>query len=569
MLVRIDKIFSVKTLTRKPRILKADFFWALIRSGYLPEELPPVITTKYFSDHCKANHPYWLANYKKIIKLSTIYDIFSVPRATTGRRLLALVNPIAQLGLSLIISENRASIKKVMSRSSISLYENIEHINEGKAFKGLNFENWHKYQDAISSEYPFAVKADISRFFYTIYTHSIPWAVFGKNFAKKNYKQSNFKAHWSNELDIAIQSCQSRETFGIPVGPDTSRIVSEILMSGIEQENDFLKGLKLSKAVRLIDDIYIGENSYNDALNTLDEVKNALLRFNLQVNEDKTLVTETKMVFDEYWKRDFNEHLLPRSKKISDKNKVKLIVDAALHHCKIEKSELPAIWACRRLISISESINDKISLVDAFFRLGRDFPSTSKHVAEFLINNKINLSESKTIERISTLVKSAIAFNYSKKNDLEFSWMLLIAGIYSIKLNQTDFGKIDYVPGSIAFAIIGLLRQHSILDFPLSVWDWRPRFKDGGIYGKDWLPMYESVLRRWTTDKKIIALVKSCPYFSVLLVDKVSFLDDSIFKVSKIDFKRRKFVVSETKSKVAPIWLKGVDFWRNLSNYQL
>jgi hypothetical protein len=147
--------------------------------------------------------------------------------------------------------------------------------------------------------------------------------------------------------------------------------------------------------------------------------------------------------------------------------------------------------------------------------------------------------------------------------------MLLIAGIYSIKLNQTDFGKIDYVPGSIAFAIIGLLRQHSILDFPLSVWDWRPRFKDGGIYGKDWLPMYESVLRRWTTDKKIIALVKSCPYFSVLLVDKVSFLDDSIFKVSKIDFKRRKFVVSETKSKVAPIWLKGVDFWRNLSNYQL
>lgn len=556
-------------LTRKPRILKADFIWALIRSGYFPEELPPVITTKYFSDHCKANYTYWLTNHKNIINLSTIYDVFSVPRATTGRRLLSLVNPIAQIGLSLVISENRISIKNAISRSSISLYETIENINDGKAFNGLNFEKWHEYQDAISSEYPFAVKADISRFFYTIYTHSIPWAVFGKDFAKKNYKSSKFKAHWSNKLDIALQSCQSRETFGIPVGPDTSRIISEILMAGIEQENDFLKGLELSKAVRLIDDIYIGENSYDDALKTLGEVKNALLQFNLQVNEDKTFVTETKVVFDEYWKKDFNEHLLSRSKKISDKNKVKLIVDTALYHCKMEKSELPAIWACRRLISISGSINDKTSLVDAFFRIGRDFPSTSKHVAEFLINNKTNLSESKTIERISTLVRNAIAFNYNKKNDLEFSWMLLIAGIYGIKLKKTDFGTIDYVPGSIAFAIIGLLRQHSILDFPLSVWDWRSRFKDGGIYGKDWLPLYESVLRRWTSDKKIIALVKSSPYFSVLLTDKISFLDDSILKVSKIDFKRRKFVVTENKPKLAPIWHTAFDLPRRFSNYNL
>ncbi len=314
------------------------------------------MTAKFFSEHCKLNYSYWNSHLNDLIRLNTEYDIFSVPRATTGRRLLALVNPAAQLGLSLIISENRAAIKKKMSRSSISLYDNNENINNGRAFKGLNFDKWHDHQDGVSSKYPYAVKADISRFFYTIYTHSIPWAVWGKNRAKQSYRLGWFRAHWSNQLDMAIQACQSRETFGIPVGPDTSRIISEILMSGIEQESGFSKNLNFSKAVRLIDDIYIGENSRDDAQKTLDSIESALWMYNLQLNEEKTFISETKFIYDDYWKRDFDELKFHNLTKITDKKKIKYIVDAALYHCEREKTELPAIWACRRLISLSGSL---------------------------------------------------------------------------------------------------------------------------------------------------------------------------------------------------------------------
>jgi hypothetical protein len=536
-----------KLLARKPRVLKTEFLGALLRNGYIPEEVPPIVTAKFFSAHCKSNYAYWLSQHDALIRLSTEYDIYSVPRATTGRRPLALVNPAAQLGLSLILSENRQAIKEKMARSTISLYDTQENIAENKAFSGLNFEKWHELQDSISSKYPFAVKADISRFFYTIYTHSIPWAIWGKDKAKQNYRKGWFKAHWSNKLDMALQSCQSRETFGVPVGPDTSRIVSEILMSGIEDESGIMSGLDYSQAVRLIDDIYIGKNSKDDAQKALDEVESALWKYNLQLNEEKSSISETKLIYDDYWKRDFDEIKFRNSRFVTDKKKIKHIVDAALYHCEKENSELPAIWACRRLISLAKISKDDMAFVDAFFRLGRDFPSTTKHVAEFLVNNKARLSQPEIRERIEQWIKSLIKYNYGNKNDLELSWVLLIAGIYVINLDKNDFPNFDYVPGSVVFAILGLLKQHGILEFPLGTWDWRSRFKESGIHGTDWLPLYEAVLRKWTKDRKLVGSVSSCPHFSKLLADNVTFLDDNILKVSKIDFRKRILRVSGAK----------------------
>ena len=395
-------------------------------------------------------------------------------------------------------------------------------------------------QDSISSKFSYAVKADISRFFYTVYNHSLPRAVLGKNKAKKSYRLGWFKRHWSNQIDLALQACQSRETFGIPIGPDTSRIISEILMSGIESEDEFLKNLDLTKAVRLIDDIYIGENTKHEAESALERVTSALWMYNLQLNEEKTYISETKYFYDDYWKRDFDELKFNHRIKESDKKRIKRIVDAALYHCESERSERPAIWACRRLISISKSIEDDVSLTDAFFRLGRDYPSTTKHVAEFLVNNRSRLSRPEIEQRVQHWIKNLIKLNYGSKNDMELSWALLISGIYQIVLKKDDIPNFENVPSSVVFSIFGLLRQHGLSNVPLSLWNWRPRFKKSGIHGTDWLPLYEAVLRKWTKDAKLVALVKSCPHFSKLLADEITFLDDSILKITKIDFKRRK-----------------------------
>lgn len=209
----------------KPIVKPSDFLSALVRTAYLPDELPPAITTRYFSAFCKKEYPFLNAQKGLLLKSNTQYETFSAPRQKSGRRNLAVVHPLGQLAVSIAITQHRAEIKRIISQSAASLYQSGDNIEKQKAFRGLNFRKWNTQRLKIQSEYPFVLNADISRFFYTIYTHSIPWAVIGKDKAKGWYISKNPKlgAHWSNDLDKAMQSCQSRETFGIPVGPDTSK----------------------------------------------------------------------------------------------------------------------------------------------------------------------------------------------------------------------------------------------------------------------------------------------------------------------------------------------------------
>jgi hypothetical protein len=222
---------------RRPRTPKpARFLSALIRTAYLPTELPPAITTRYFAEFCQTEYAFLKSQHPSLLKTTTNYETFTAPRAKSGRRNLALVHPLAQTGLSLSITQHRQKIRDLISKSKSSLYRADEDLKNSLAFAGLNFNKRAALQAKVLSEFPFILSADVSRFFYTIYTHSIPWAAIGKEKAKQWLvsDRSKLSAHWSDELDRALQSCQSRETFGIPVGPDTSRLIAELLFAGIE-----------------------------------------------------------------------------------------------------------------------------------------------------------------------------------------------------------------------------------------------------------------------------------------------------------------------------------------------
>jgi hypothetical protein len=247
---------------QKPKPGKApEFFAALVRSSYFPRELPPSITTRRYAEFCEANYRTFKSAQSTLISKTTNYETFTAPRLGSGRRSLALVHPLSQAGLSLLITQHRAKIRKIISENGTSLYRTDENMSASKAFIGLDFRKWRSARASMFSEYQFVLQADISRFFYTVYTHSIPWAIVGKDKVKDwlaNKNKTKLDKHWSNGFDVALQSCQSRETFGIPVGPDTSRLIAEILLAGIEKDDDLKSFLSAQPSFRLVDDLMVG-----------------------------------------------------------------------------------------------------------------------------------------------------------------------------------------------------------------------------------------------------------------------------------------------------------------------
>ncbi|MCV5837901.1 RNA-directed DNA polymerase, partial [Escherichia coli] len=73
-------------------------------------------------------------------------------------------------------------------------------------------------------------KTDISRFYHSIYTHSIAWTYHTKDISKRNRSNSLF----GNVLDKHSQDSQDGQTIGLPIGPDTSLIIAESLLSNID-----------------------------------------------------------------------------------------------------------------------------------------------------------------------------------------------------------------------------------------------------------------------------------------------------------------------------------------------
>ena len=113
-----------------------------MRTAYLPIEVPPAITTKSFSEFCGRHYKELAATTHNLVKKSTTYETFSAPRPTGGRRTMSIVHPLAQIGLSTVITKHREKIKRIIEKRGTSLYRTQENVSAEKAFAGLDFRRW-------------------------------------------------------------------------------------------------------------------------------------------------------------------------------------------------------------------------------------------------------------------------------------------------------------------------------------------------------------------------------------------------------------------------------------------
>ena len=180
-------------------------------------------------------------------------------------------------------------------------FENKKHIFE------MNYQGREKWaKEEIEQDYYLGcscvVETDISNFFPSIYSHSIPWAIQEKQSAKKNQKttRQNGKAHWSNDIDQAIRGCKDGETNGLLIGPHASQIVSEIILTKIDA---CLQKEKFKKIIRHIDDyIYFAKDEV-DAIKFIKCLELKLKEYELLLHQKKTKIIPLAQYFSDNWPR--------------------------------------------------------------------------------------------------------------------------------------------------------------------------------------------------------------------------------------------------------------------------
>jgi hypothetical protein len=527
---------SARPVRRRRSVARALEF--LLRSHYLADEFPVVVTTTPFASFCAANHR-TLPNADEGLRRVTMHGTFSAHRTTATRRVLALPHPASQLALCQIIANNHDAIAQTIRRSEPSLYDTAEGLERDRLFVGIDFGARTEREAEVLARYPFVLIADIGNFFHTIYSHSLPWAVLGKQTVKevleldqKDARRHEFNGHWANKLDVAIQRGNSRETFGIPVGPDTSRIIAEVLLSGLHTNPNapFARILEGREGYRLVDDFFIGFDDEASARRCLDALRHALWEYNLHLNDGKTDIRRSTLFFDGGWKHEIDNFPIPEDDAPKQREAVQRLMEITLQNCHRRNDSLPASFFCARLTALPIMMTNFDFVRDCLLRVARDFTNCLKSVVRFVTLYRAHFGNADALNVMRRWCGQIFAAHGPRGHDLEIASALVVCGVLGISVDWTFLALGERPPSPVVLAVLGLLGADDLLEQP---WDsWRPLPEDVGhlINGRYWLPHYEAVRRGWTGDASLIEAFAQDAFFTRLQDADVTFLDDSDLK---------------------------------------
>jgi hypothetical protein len=292
----------------------------LLKYGLFPEKLEKMFCSQAFGDYFASNE-----NLKGIITSAypDIYEFyptsFKLTRNNNSPRYMGIPHPATYLMLCHQICSNWS---KIENQCFLGDYEKISLIHPSvfnKKKRIISFEWYdqcpHKEQLMLDKQLGkrYLAISDISSFFPSIYTHTIPWALVGKDEAKSNIRSKT----WYNRIDFACQKMQKKETRGLPIGPDTSSILSEVILSQVDKE------LSEFEFVRFVDDYRCYCKTIEEAERFLTRLSHYLEKYRLSINTAKTRIIDLPRSIDDSWVQKLRKNI--EWNEINKKNKNQII----------------------------------------------------------------------------------------------------------------------------------------------------------------------------------------------------------------------------------------------------
>jgi len=171
---------------------------------------------------------------------------------------------------------------------------------------------------AEAHRFKLLIRTDITNFYNSVYTHSIAWALHGRETA---FSDNNFKLI-GNKIDKLVQYANNGRTNGIPVGSAVSDLIAEILLAKIDQNVSLKLGNRniAFLGTRFKDDYRILANTEEEAKIILRVLSEELHKFNLLISENKTKILCLPEGLFRYHNREYFPYSIRKKNRIPFKS---------------------------------------------------------------------------------------------------------------------------------------------------------------------------------------------------------------------------------------------------------
>lgn len=373
---------------------------------------------------------------------------FTISKSSGGNRIMSVSNPIILIILHKFILDNKDVILGEQSESCDIFYSSSHFLFEDDEIEVLSDYDDYKIQILpgnffqnsmgtnlikkikLSNGRFYCLNMDIANFYNSIYTHMISW----------NVEQSYCKQIFDN-LDVFNRILNYNETKGILIGPYTSAMFSELILSKIDRK--LIEFCKENDIVyeRFCDDYSFFSDSKETLENKLQSFfDETLSKYKLDINYSKTQILDFPFSEDCFSIKQFTIDFIDKLKSdcYSSMTKIELIINAitmllnkkyyycnyfleALHkydfaNCD-EKEELEVLLDFIFNIVLKNDLTIKKS-----FQLIQKIVSDKKMDITNLIYKWIDRSEKITL----------------KKNNILDIWLLYLIVYYKVVSEKTD-----------------------------------------------------------------------------------------------------------------------------------
>ena len=486
-----------------------------IRKGYFPDEIIPPFNSEDLADQLATILPK-LAGYRTMKSKSVS---LSIPKLKSFRRNLGIPNPLQHIRLSKLIEDNWGAIDTFLSASTLTVTPITLSPTSRRSIDEPDFVDKTHQQIVRSTSSKYLLHLDISRFYASIYTHSIPWAIHTKPVAKASIRTPTFRTLYGNLLDEAIRNSQDQQTIGIPIGPDTSRIISEII--GVAVDKELKSKLPTIVGLRHIDDFYFYFKTLADLEKAKSVVQTIIKNYELELNPLKIKIAELPSVTLEPWVTNLRTFKFGGNPK-SQKHELMEYFNLAFDFSEKYPNDYVLPYAIPRFQFITVDNSNYELFESLLLKSLMAEPKIVRNVLSLLLLNR-NAGKPLNIVRIKETIDEFLMFHCELENTFEIAWGLWVCKSLGITIGVEAANKVVLIDNSIV-ALVALDLHHSGL-FPAGVGFalWESQMTPDSLYSENWLLAYEAYIKNWLP--KPTNFVETDDFFKDLFDNGVEFYD--------------------------------------------
>lgn len=491
----------------------------LLSKGYFPIQLPVGFSTKQMAENIGALQRSWDEALERRKPVVSQAERFSVARSSYSRRATSIPNPVNFYGLAKEICQYWPQIQEHFRKSEIS--RSIPGAEGSlRAIELTKFTDLYEERVCRSAGARYALVTDISSYFPTIYTHTIPWALHSKAEAKANRAKS--PEFFGNILDHRCMGTQDGQTIGLPIGPDTSHIIAEMIGVAIDDAIRIALG-GWPKGFRYVDDFTFFFSTREEAERALAVIIKCVSTFELQINASKTKIVEVRELVQESWKYSLKK-LKVSARRRQQKDDIHHYFEVLFSLETRFKDESLVKYGLKQLSStIIKKSNWPIA--EAYLlKCGYGFPNTLQVITQILATyhrHEYQLNMEALGDFCRNLLGSASAANHHS----ETAWLLWLCKEVGIHLEPALIQQILQMESSICSLIALDLNQSGLVDGELDLSDLRTLATSQALLGNNWLLAYEGGRRHWLSNENA-EFIRQDACFAALLDANVGFYND-------------------------------------------